>query len=361
MVQKEFNRNLFYRLARWSRERLFNTPGNVVISFILLGVISFVVYGFLKWAFLDAVWVGDAKDVCADAEGACWAFIVAKFRFFMFGFYPLKWVWRPIVMLILLVCATYWQFSKYNKKPITTFSILFVGLPTITFVILRGWGSFIVLPDSWGGLILTLILSSLGLLFSYPAGMILALLRTGKLKFLRIFAVIFIEFFRGIPLITILFMSSIVVPLFLPPSIVFPKIFRLVLGLTIFQSVYLAEVIRGGLQAIGKGQYDAAKSLGMTSLISNYFVILPQATRLSLANITSISIAFVKDTSLILIVGWFDLLGIVKPLSSDVNWIGMEPEGYFFVAVIFWLLCLMVSRIGITMENRLNKYMVAKH
>ncbi|WGK70301.1 amino acid ABC transporter permease [Candidatus Haliotispira prima] len=345
---------------QWMRRNLFATPSNIVISVILFFLIGLVAYRLFDWALLKATWSGTDKNDCG--EGACWAFIRAKFRFFLFGFYPYPWLWRPILVIVLLLSGLYFLIRSISSKHLVlVFLLNCLVLPLVIFVVLRGWGSFSVSPDRWGGLLMTLILSAMGLLFSFPLGIVLALLRTGKMRILRVLSVTFIEFFRGIPLITILFMCSVVLPLFLPSQLNMPKLLRLVIGLTVFQSAYLAEVVRGGLQAINKGQYEAAYSLGMPEWLANYFVILPQALRLSLANTTSISIAFIKDTSLVLVVGWFDLLGIVKPLSSDVHWLGMEPEAYFFVGLVFWLLCATVSRVGTRLEQRLNRYMVARH
>ena len=344
----------------WLHRNFFATPINILISLVLLSAISFLVYEVVDWAVFRANWSAANKEGCG--EGACWAFIRAKFWFFLFGFYPGQWLWRAVLTLVLLLLGVYWMLHSIRGRHLVwVFFAVCLILPLVIFVVLQGWGRFRVAPDRWGGLLMTVILSLMGLLFSFPLGIVLALLRTGKMRILRILSVVFIEFFRGIPLITILFMCSVVLPLFLPGQLYLPKLFRLVIGLTVFQAAYLAEVVRGGLQAIDKGQYEAAYSLGMEGWRANYFVILPQALRLSLANITGIMIAFVKDTSLVLIVGWFDLLGIVKPLSSDVYWLGMEPEGYLFVGLIFWFLCAAVSRIGKRLEHRLNRYMIARH
>ena len=353
-------RRIWHSCLSWLHRNFFATPINILISLILLSAIGFVVYEFLDWAIFRASWSAANKEGCG--EGACWAFIRAKFWFFLFGFYPGQWLWRAVLTLVLLLLGVYWMFwSIRGKHLFLVFIAVCLVLPLVIFFVLGGWGSFRVAPERWGGLLMTVILSLMGLLFSFPLGVLLALLRTGKMRILRVLSVLFIEFFRGIPLITILFMCSVVLPLFLPNQVYLPKLLRLGIGLTIFQSAYLAEVVRGGLQAIGKGQYEAAYSLGMQGWVANYFVILPQALRLSLANITGITIAFIKDTSLVLVVGWFDLLGIVKPLSSDVYWLGMEPEGYLFVGVIFWLLCAAVSRTGKCLERRLNHYMIARH
>ncbi len=346
----------------WLRSNLFASPVNIVISLTLLYLFGIMLYRLLSWGLIHSTWVAQDRQGCAEASGACWAFVRAKFWFFMFGFYPKPWLWRPVLTLLLLVAGVLGLLRNIGRQHLLrNFLLTCLVLPVLIILVLGGWGTFRVPPDRWGGLMMTLILSVIGLLFSFPLGVVLALLRTGKLRILRIHAIIFIEFFRGIPLITILFMCSVVLPLFLPDQLQLPKLLRLLIGLSIFQSAYLAEVIRGGLQAIEKGQYEAAYSLGMPGWLTNYFIILPQALRLSLANITSITISFIKDTSLVLIVGWFDLLGIVKPLTSDSNWLGTEPESYLFVGLLFWILCATVSRLGRRLEQRLNRYMVAKH
>ncbi len=195
----------------------------------------------------------------------------------------------------------------------------------------------------------------MGLAYSFPLGLLLALGRRSELPVVRGLSVAYIEFFRGIPLITILFMSSVVVPFFLPPGASVDKIVRIVIGMTFFQSAYLAEVIRGGLQSIDKGQYEAADALGFGFWLKAYLIILPQALKAVISNIGSISISFLKDTTLVLIIGMFDLLGIVTPLVNDSNWLGMEPEGLIFAGIVYWIICFAVSRITRSIERRVHE------
>ncbi|MGL1891114.1 MAG: amino acid ABC transporter permease [Spirochaetaceae bacterium] len=332
----------------------FNTPINGFFSIVALFIIVKFGIWFVNWAILDAVWFGETRDV-ANKDGATWAFIINKIRFFMFGFFPKEEIWRIIVAGILIVLSFIPYFMKRIKHKLFVFAGHMVIWPIIILIFLSGGGIFSdVSTNDWGGLTLTCILSLLGLLYSFPIGVGLALARRSELPVIRGLSIVYIEFFRGIPLITILFMSSVVVPFFLPDGVSLDKIVRVVIGMTFFQSAYLAEVIRGGLQAIPKGQYEAAESLGFKFGFQSYLIILPQVIKVTMSNIGGISISFIKDTTLVLIIGMFDLLGIVNPLASDSNWLGMEPEGLVFAGFVYWVICFITSKITDKAEYRLN-------
>ncbi|QEN04983.1 amino acid ABC transporter permease [Thiospirochaeta perfilievii] len=337
------------------KDDYFNSPLNSILTLLALYVVVRFGIWFLNWAVLDAVWVGDSRDV-ATGEGATWAFIVNKIRFFMFGFFPKKEIWRILVAVVLIIFTMIPYFIKSIKHKVFILVGQMILWPVIIGFFLSG-GLLLekVSTNDWGGLTLTLILSLLGLLYSFPIGVILALSRRSELPVIRGLSIAYIEFFRGIPLITILFMSSVVVPFFLPSGVTIDKIVRVVIGMTFFQSAYLAEVIRGGLQAIPKGQYEAAESLGFRFNLQSYLIILPQVFKITISNIGGISISFIKDTTLVLIIGMFDLLGIVNPLASDSNWLGMEPEGLIFAGIVYWVICYWVSRITDKAEEKLNR------
>lgn len=342
------------RLLMTLRDSYFSTPVQGIITLIMLFLLWKVLSAVLSWAVFNAVWTGDSK-ASAVSGGATWAFIGHKLRFFLYGFYPAEEIWRIHVAAVLVLIPSAALLYKRTPRRILVFASLILILPVITYLFIYGAGPLEkVGTQAWGGLSLTLILASMGLVFSFPIGLLLALGRRSELPVLRLCSVAYIEFFRGIPLITILFMSSVVVPFFLPPGASVDKILRIIIGMTCFQSAYLAEVIRGGLQSLDKGQYEAADALGFGFWMKSYLIILPQALKAVISNIGSISISFLKDTTLVLIIGMFDLLGIVTPLASDSDWLGMEPEGLIFAGLIYWIICFAVSRISSGIERNVN-------
>jgi len=333
----------------------FNTPVNAIVSLIAAYVVIRIGIWIVNWAILDAVWIGTSRDM-NHTGGAVWAFIINKIRFFMFGFYPKEELWRIILTFVLITVSFIPYFFKAIKHKVLIFAAHMILWPLlIGFLMAGGLGLEKISTNDWGGLTLTMILSLLGLLYSFPIGILVALGRRSKLPVIRGLCVAYIEFFRGIPLITILFMSSVVVPFFLPAQMAVDKIIRVVIGMTFFQSAYLAEVIRGGLQSVPKGQYEAADSLGFKYGLEHYLIILPQVLKITISNIGGISISFLKDTTLVLIIGMFDLLGIVNPLASDSNWLGMEPEGLVFAGLTYWLICFCVSRLTYKIEKKANE------
>lgn len=342
-------------LVHTLRKDFFNTPVNAILTLLMALLVIKVGVWFMNWAIINAVWVGDSRDV-ARPDGATWAFIIAKMRFFMFGFYPKEQIWRIPLTIILLSLTMIPYFMKTIKHKVLIIVVQMIVWPLIINLFLTGGlGLEKISTNDWGGLTLTFILSITGLLYSFPLGILMALGRRSQLPVIKGICVSYIEFFRGIPLITILFMSSVVVPFFLPHGVVIDKMVRVVIGMSIFQSAYLAEVIRGGLQSIPKGQYEAADALGFKFGLQSYLVILPQVLKMTISNIGGISISFIKDTSLVLIIGMFDLLGIVSPLASDTNWLGMEPEGLIFAGIIYWIICFTISRLTYKVEKKANE------
>jgi len=341
------------KIADYIKKNYLNTPGNTILSTTLFILMAWVGWKLFSWAILNAVWTGATQEVAREG-GATWAFIKVKLNFFLYGFYPNESLWRINISFILFgLMLIPFAIRKVNK---TIYFVIFILLwPLVVGIFVQGGLFFPAIPsNNWGGLTLTLLLSSMGLMFSFPIGILVALGRRSPMPVVRGLSVAYIEFFRGIPLITILFMSSVVVPFFLPSTLVVDKYVRIVIGMTFFQSAYLAEVIRGGLQSLDKGQYEAADSLGLPYLLKTYLVILPQALKITITNIGGISVAFIKDTTLVMIIGLFDLLGIVKPLTSDSNWLGMEPEGLVFAGLVYWILCAVVSKIALQVETKVN-------
>ncbi|MBC8508618.1 MAG: amino acid ABC transporter permease, partial [Chloroflexi bacterium] len=274
----------------------------------------------------------------------------------MYGFYPDELQWRPNLAGLLLILLMIPLFiDAFNRKWLLGGFILFV-YPFIGYFLIHG-GSFgleIVETNKWGGLMLTLVLSAVGIVASLPIGIVLALGRRSEMPIVKSLSVVYIEFWRGVPLITVLFMSSVMLPLFLPEGTDFDKLLRAMIGIILFQSAYMAEVVRGGLQAIPKGQYEAAEALGLSYWKSMGLIILPQALKLVIPGIVNTFIALFKDTTLVLIIGLFDLLAIIQQANSDSSWLGFDTEGYIFAASVFWIFCFGMSRYSIALESKLN-------
>ena len=338
---------------RWLLRNLFATPFDVAITFLVLAFLFLVIPPFISWAFINADFVGTSRADCVNG-GACWVFIYSKITMFMYGLYPEDQIYRINTMYALLI-VYFFIFNFFAQKTIVKI-LLLVSYPIISFILISGgyFGLSIVQTDAWGGLMLTLVVASTGIILSMPIGIILAFGRLSKLPIIRNVSVVYIEFIRGVPLITLLFMGSVVLPLFFKEGIDFDKLLRALIVITLFQAAYVAEVIRGGLQAIPKGQYEAADSLGLTYWQKMLMVILPQALKVSIPNLVGVSISLFKDTTLLLIIGLFDLLAMVHLTAEDSNWLGYDVEGYVFITFIYWFFCFAMSKYSKILEQRFN-------
>ena len=342
-------------IVGWLRTNLFSTPFYTLLTLVTAYILVTTLGPAIQWAFIDADWVGDSREAC-DSGGACWVFIGSRMDQFLYGFYPDGEQWRVnalYVMLALLIAALVYEPTP-KKGWIAAFTLLI--FPIIAFVLLVG-GSFgleQVETHKWGGLMLTLVLACVGIVASLPFGILLALGRRSKMPVVKSFCTVFIEVWRGVPLITVLFMASVMLPLFVSAEIDFDKLLRALIGITLFQSAYMAEVIRGGLQAIAKGQYEAADALGLSYWKKMGLIILPQALKIMIPGIVNTFIALFKDTSLVLIIGLFDLLAIVQAALADPKWLGYSIEGYVFVAFSFWVFCFGMSRYSQHLERKLH-------
>ncbi len=348
----------------WIRENLFSSPGGVLMTMLGLYVIWIFAPPLIQWSLIDAVWRGEGRGDClVKGAGACWAFVNAKFGQFIYGRYTIDERWRvDLVFLIgVLTIAPLMIDGLTGKLPGRRFFIAFglLAYPVISYVLLFGgnFGLTIVETPLWGGLLLTLVVAAGGMAASLPLGILLALGRRSHMPVIRTFSVIFIEVWRGVPLITVLFMASVMLPLFLPAGTNFDKLARVLIGVALFSSAYMAEVVRGGLQAIPRGQYEAASALGLGYWQATALIILPQALRLVIPGIVNTFIGLFKDTTLVLIVGLFDLLGVIQLNFTDANWATPQTAitGYVFAALIFWIFCFGMSRYSLAIENRLNE------
>jgi general L-amino acid transport system permease protein len=308
--------------------------------------------GVLGW---DADWVGDTRDACSR-EGACWVYIRIWFKQLMYGRYPDEELWRINSAYVLLVVAAIPLFIPGFRWKQWIGLFLLVGYPIIAFVLFVGdsFGLPLVETPLWGGLFLTLVIAIVGIVASLPIGIVLALGRRSEMPVVRSICVAFIELWRGVPLITVLFMSSVMFPLFMPEGVNFDKLLRALIGVMLFSAAYMAEVVRGGLQAIPKGQYEAAEALGLSFWKMMGLIVLPQALKLVIPGIVNTFIGLFKDTTLVLIIGLFDFLGMVQLAGTNPDWLGFAVEGYVFVAAGFWVFCFGMSRYSQHLEKKLH-------
>lgn len=339
----------------WLRSNLFSSPLNTVLTLASLYIVYVVVPPVIEWAFLTADWRGDTREDCTSG-GACWVFIGTRFDQFMYGFFPNAQRWRvDLAAVLLAVTIVPLMFERMPGRKWLAIFVLFV-YPVIAFFLLAG-GSFglpAVETPRWGGLMLTLVIAIVGIVASLPIGIVLALGRRSNMPIVRSICVAFIELWRGVPLITVLFMSSVMFPLFMPEGVNFDKLLRALIGVMLFSSAYMAEVVRGGLQAIPKGQYEAAEALGLSYWKLMALIILPQALKLVIPGIVNTFIGLFKDTTLVLVIGLFDFLGIVQAAATDPKWLGFSVEGYVFCAFVYWVFCFGMSRYSMHLERKLE-------
>jgi general L-amino acid transport system permease protein len=345
--------------VHWLRVNLFSTPLNSVLTILALLLLAWVLPPIFEWAFIKAAWNGSNREACVAADGgACWAFVRAKFVQFMVGRYTIDERWRVAVVAVLLFAGLVPMAIPRAPFKRENLIYLLVVFPIAAYILLVGgmFGLPVVDTPLWGGLLVTLVVSIVGIVVSVPLGILLALGRRSNLPVVRMCSVGFIEFVRGVPLITVLFMASVMLPLFLPAGVNFDKLLRALIGVALFSSAYMAEVVRGGLQAMPRGQYEAAAAVGLGYWKTMRLIILPQALRLVIPGMVNSFISLFKDTSLVLIIGIFDLLGIVQLNFTDANWAApnIPATGYAFCALVYWGFCFSMSRYSIYTERRLS-------
>ncbi|HEX2197614.1 MAG TPA: amino acid ABC transporter permease [Burkholderiales bacterium] len=336
---------------RWLRDNLFSGWASTLATIVILALLFKATHAFLDWAFLDAVWRPDSK-ACRAAEGACWGFIAEKHRFILFGTYPYDEHWRPAAATLILLGL--WVFSMLRR--FWRLGLVLVWAGGLSCIALLMWGGVAGLPyvenERWGGLILTLLLTTFGLASAFPLAILLALARRSSMPVLQGMAVGFIELVRGVPLISLLFMASVMLPLFLPSGVSIDKLLRAQIAMILFAAAYLAEVVRGGLQAIPRSQYEMADALGLSYWQKTLQVVLPQALRISVPPLVNTFIGFFKDTSLVVIIGLFDLLSTIKVSLNDPAWTGFGVEAYVFAAAVYFVFCFAMSLYSRRFERR---------
>jgi len=308
----------------------------------------------LDWTIFNADFTGDSGRECTT-EGACWAWLDQRIYQFLYGFYPPDSYWRVNIAIILLLPAL--AYVLFDKLPFSRqgrwFSLTYPFLAT--FLLIGGIGLEGITTDKFGGFMLNLVAGISGIVLSLPIGILLALGRRSKLPAIRILSVSFIEFIRGVPLITLLFVAVIILQLFLPPNVTLDQLVRVMIMITLFASAYMAEVIRGGLQAIPNGQYEAGKAMGLSYWQSMRLIILPQALKISIPGIVNTFIGLFKDTTLVIIIGLFDILGQARVLQTNPDWMGkVDYETFLIAAIFFFIVCFSISRYSINLEKRLD-------
>lgn len=340
----------------WLKDNLFSSTLNVSLTFVALYILYLLLPPILNWTIFDANFDLTADNQSCGREGACWSFINANLKMFIYGFYPQEELWRVNTMFGLIAALVAFG-SLIKKTQYRAHYIIgsFLIYPIVAFILLYGGlGLEIVETDKWGGLTLTVVVAAVGIVASFPLGILFALGRQSEMRVVKFISVVYIEFVRGVPLITILFMASVVLPLFFSAGMDFDKLLRALIGITLFQTAYIAEVIRGGLQAIPRGQYEAADAAGLSFIQKTMLVILPQALKISIPNIVGSFIALFKDTTLLLIIGLFDMLAIVGAATSNSDWLGRDTEGYVFVAMVIWVILYSMSRYSKRLEVRFS-------
>ncbi|MGY2051030.1 amino acid ABC transporter permease [Methylobacterium sp. JK268] len=325
---------------------------NAAITLAVAGLALLVVPPLTRWAVLDAVWSGDAA-ACAAARGACWAFIGEKLRFIAFGFYPPHLQWRAglaLALMVALVAVTAWPRS-WGRPLLLAWG---VAIPSVLMLLL-GWpGAEWVPTERWGGLPVTVLLSVGAFAGAFPLAVVLALGRRSRLGGVRLLCVAYIEVVRGVPFIAVLYAATLLFPLMLPAGSTVDKFLRAEAGLTLFVAAYLAEVLRGGLQAVPSGQYEAARSLGLSYARMMHLVVVPQALRAVLPSLVNLGISVFQDTTLVIVIGMFDVLNAARAAANDPNWLGFYTEAYVFAAFVYFVACFCASRYSLWLERRLD-------
>ena len=331
---------------------LFDSRLNSAITLACAALLALVVPGLLRWAVLDAAWSG-GPETCRAAAGACWTYVGHKLGFFVFGYYPFDQRWRPglaLALLLGLLAASlvprFWTRRLLLAWPLT--------LGAVVWVLGGGLGLAPVSAEVWSGLPLTVLIASFGLALGFPLGVLLALGRNSRLPLFRVVCTAFIEVQRGLPLVSLLFMASVMVPLLVPAGVTPGKLVRAYLAFTLLASAFIAEVVRGGLQAVPRGQAEAASALGLDYWRTMRMIVLPQVLRVSVPSLVGVAISFFKDTSLVVVIGLTDFLGAVGGGARDPAWLGYDVEGYAFAAATYFAFCFTASRYAAWLERRMG-------
>ena len=347
----------------WLRANLFSTPFNAVLTVLTVLFLVWTVPPVVRFLLIDAVWTGADREACLVSAqhphvGACWAFVRDRLAYFTYGSYPISQRWRVDVFFAMMAFGTAWLLWLDAPRRDLGALYFFAVLPVTSFFLLYGLpavGLATVDTSRWGGILVTVVVASVGIVVSLPLGILLALGRRSRMPAVKFLSVGFIEIVRGVPLITVLFMASVMLPLFVPPAWSPDNLIRALVGVALFSSAYMAEVVRAGLQAIPKGQWEAAAALGLGYWQTLRFVVLPQALRVTIPNILNSYVALFKDTTLVFFVGIFDFLKTIEVARADPKWATpvTSATGYAFAALVYFACCYSMSRYADGVERRL--------
>ncbi len=366
----------------WVRTNLFNSVLSSILTLASIAFILWITPGLVQWLLIDAVWSAPDGDACrAPGAGACWAYVRAKITFFTYGAYPRDALWRVDLTLVMGAALAMWLlWPDWPRKGLA--AILFFAIyPLVAFILLHGMGDGsravvnaaanafnsetlrdfardgipIIGTHLWGGIFVSLLVATVGIVVSLPMGVLLALGRQSRAPFIRFFCIVLIEVVRGVPLITVLFMANTMLPLFVPDAWTPDRLMRPLIGVALFASVYMAEVVRGGLQAVPRGQHEGAMALGLSQSKMTRLIVMPQALTIVIPGIVNSFIALFKDTTLVAIVGVFDFLRAIDTQRLDPAWNGptISTTGYAFAAMFYFVFCFAMSRYSLMMERRL--------
>ncbi|RAI59544.1 amino acid ABC transporter permease [Roseicella frigidaeris] len=347
-------------LVGWLRTNLFSSWLNSAVTLLVAYLVIRWLIGFVEWGIVNAVWSvpNNQTQACRDLKGigACWAVVTEKHRFILFGTYPYEEHWRPALCILLFVgLYVVSAMRRFWRK-----ELALVWIAVLAAIGVLMWGGVLGLSyvpqERWGGLVITLILATFGLAFAFPLAILVALGRRSRLPAIKAICVLYVELIRGVPLISLLFMASVMFPLFLPEGMNIDKLLRAQIAIILFAGAYLAEVVRGGLQALSKGQYEAADALGLSYWKKTGLIILPQALRLVIPPLVNTFIGFFKDTSLVLIIGIFDLLTAGKTAIIEPAWQGFGVEVYLTVGAIYFVFCFAMSKYSQRLEAEFNRH-----
>lgn len=349
----------------WLRENLFSSPFNIVLTILILLFAAWIIPDMVRFLITDAVWSGADREACLitaqrPVVGACWPFAFERLPYFIYGSYPIPERWRVDIFFVMLAVAIAWMLWLNAPRRDIGVIYAFILTPIASYILLSGWpaiGLDHVDTSLWGGVLVTVVVSAVGIVISLPLGILLALGRQSKMPAVKLFSVMFIEFVRGVPLVTVLFMASVMLPLFVPEHLSPDKLLRALIGIAMFASAYMAEVVRAGLAAIPKGQYEGAQAVGLGYWHMMRLIILPQALKITIPNIVNTYIGLFKDTTLVFIVGIFDLLRTIEVSRIDPKWAApsTSPTGYVVAAVFYLICCYGMSRYARATEARLRK------
>jgi general L-amino acid transport system permease protein len=349
----------------WARANLFSGPFNILMTILVILLVLWIVPSLLKFLIIDATWSGADREACLSSAarpeaGACWAFVRERLPYFIYGSYPIPQRWRVDIFFAMLAIGIAWLLWLRAPRRDLGALYFFVVLPIVSYILLKGWpliGLVSVDTALWGGALVTIVVATVGIVVSLPVGILLALGRRSRMPAVKLFSVIYIEFVRGVPLITVLFMASVMLPLFVPDAWSPDKLLRALIGIAMFASAYMAEVVRAGLQAIPKGQYEGAMAVGLNYPQMMRLIILPQALKITIPNIVNTYIGLFKDTTLVSIVGMFDLLRTIESARIDPKWATpvTSATGYAVAAIFYFVFCYGMSRYARYTEARLAK------